>query len=130
MVHAWGKLEIAESTIECMEEELNPERFRAAANSEDNNDDELSESTSRDILPSADSTEETGLSGVEDTLNGTSSMYPTEGEVSNDLSGDAEDRVDTLPETSNDELDSDETVEDEPFLYLVKCIKQHQAGIE
>jgi hypothetical protein len=129
MVHAWGKLEIAESTIECMEEELRPKRFKAAANSE-GDDDELSEPTTREVLPSADSTEETGLSAVEGTLNGNSSVYPTEGDVSNDLSGDADERIDTLLQVSNDELDSDEPEEDEPFLYLVRCIKQHQAAIE
>jgi hypothetical protein len=128
MVHAWGKLEIAESTIECMEKELHPERFKAAADTEDN-EDEISEPMITEILPSNDSTEDMGLSGMEDILNGDS--YALEGDVTNDLSArDAEETEDTLLEANNSKLDSDQVVDDEPFIYLVKCIKQHQAAIE
>jgi hypothetical protein len=129
MVHAWGKLEIAESTLVCMEEELHPELFKATANSEDN-DDELSEPTITEVLPEAENTEESGLPGVESILNGNSYMYPTEGDISNELYDEVEGTGDTLLQVSNYKLDSDELADDEPFLYLVKCIKQHQAAIE
>jgi len=136
MVHAWGKLEIAESTMICMEEELHSERFRAANDSVDS-DVESPEPEMTEIFPEDDIIEESlnnksGLSGVESILNGGSYMYPTEGNFGrpNDLSEDLEGTGDTQLQVTNYKLDSDALTDDEPFLYLVKCIKQHQAAIE
>jgi hypothetical protein len=134
MVHAWGKLEIAESTMICMEEELHPERFRAAKDSEEN-DADLSETTITEEFQQNDLIEESlndknGLSGVETILNGDSYMYPTEKNFSAGLSDDSEETGDTPLQVANYRLDSDALTDDEPFLYLVKCIKQHQAAIE
>jgi hypothetical protein len=128
MVHAWGKLEIAESTIECMEEELHPERFKAATNDEDNEDD-ISEPTITEVAPSNDSIEDIGHSGIDGILN--TNSYAVETVVANDLSAaDTEQTTETSLQVNNSKLDSDQVEDDEAFLYLVKCIKQHQAAIE
>ena len=136
MVHAWGKLEIAESTMECMEEELHPERFLSPKKSDDN--DEIYESALAEVLPQNETTEEgfnteNELSGVESILNVNSSTYQTEqteGHYRNDITIDSEEAGDgPLPVTSFG-VDSGIPEEDEAFLYLVKCIKQHQHAIE
>lgn len=133
MVHAWGKLEIAESTMTCMEEELHPERFRAAKESEED-DIDRPESRVTEELQENDRVEEilnskSGLS-VENILNGDSYMYPTEKNFNADLSDDSEESGDAAFEVNSSRLDSDAATEDEAFLYLVKCVKQHQAAIE
>jgi hypothetical protein len=133
MVHAWGKLEIAESTMECMEEELHPERFQQPKSSEDN--DEVSESALTEVLPQDENTEEAfnitdELSGLESILNGNSSMYQTDENYSNVIAGDSEEAGDGPLQVTNSGLDSGTSEDDEAFLYLVKCIKQHQHAIE
>ena len=133
MVHAWGKLEIAESTMECMEEELHPERFQQPKSSEDN--DEISESALTELPPQGEDTEDgfnntDELSGLESILNGNSSMYQTEGNYSNVIADDPEEAGDGSMPVTISGLDSETTEDDEAFLYLVKCIKQHQHGIE
>lgn len=133
MVHAWGKLEIAESTMECMEEELHPERFQNPKKSEDN--DEISESALTEVLPQSESTDEgfynrNELSGVESILSGNSSMYQTDGNYSNAIADDLEEAGDGPLSGTNLGLESETTEDDEAFLYLVKCVKQHQHAIE
>ena len=133
MVHAWGKLEIAESTMECMEEELHPERFQQPKSSEDN--DEISETALTEVLPQGENTEEgfnitKELSGLESILNGDSSMYQTEGNYSNVIADDSVEAGDGPLQATNFGLDSGTSEEDEAFLYLVKCVKQHQHAIE
>jgi hypothetical protein len=134
MVHAWGKLEIAESTMICMEEELNPERFRARKGSEDNDADlpesAIVEDPQQSELTEEDLNDKNGLSGVENILNGDSYMYPTGGDFSTGISDDSEETGDTALQVTNYRLDSGSLEDDEPFLYLVKCVKQHQAAIE
>jgi len=133
MVHAWGKLEIAESTMECMEEELHPERFQQPKSSED--DDEIAETAVTEIMSQGENIDEgfdikEELSGLESTLNGDSSMYRAEGNYSDVIADDSEDAGDgPLPVTSFG-LDAGNPAEDEAYLYLVKCIKQHQHAIE
>jgi hypothetical protein len=129
MVHAWGKLEIAESTMECMEEELHPERFQQPKSSEDN--DEMSDSALTEVLPLGEDTEEgfnmtNELSGLESILDGNSSWYQTEGNYSNVVADESEEAGNGPLPVTNSETSED----DEAFLYLVKCVKQHQHAIE
>jgi len=133
MVHGWGKLEIAESTMGCMEEELHPERFQQPKSFEDN--DEVSETALTEVLPQGEITEvgfniTDELSGLESTSNDNSSMYQTEGNYSKVIADGSEEAGDGPLPVTNFELDSENPEEDETFLYLVKCIKQHQHGIE
>jgi hypothetical protein len=133
MVHAWGKLEIAESTMECMEEELHPELYQQQKSSEDN--DGISESALPEVLPQGEDTEEgfnitDEISGLESVLNDNSSTYQTEGNYNNVIADDLEETADGSMPVTNSGLDSGTTEDDEAFLYLVKCIKQHQHGIE
>ena len=119
--------------MECMEEELHPERFQSTKSSEDNDD--IFESTPTEVLPQDEATEEgldkrSGLTGVESILNGNSSMYQTEAKFSNVISDDLKEPADDSMPVTNNGLGSDTAEDDEPFLYLVKCIKQHQHAIE
>lgn len=133
MVHAWGKLEIAESTMECMEEELHPERVQRPKSAEDYDD--IPETALTDVLPQGENTEEgfnvnDELSGLESILNGNSSNYQTGGNCSNIIADDSEEAGDGPLPVTNSGLDSGPPEEDEAFLYLVKCVKQHQHAIE
>jgi hypothetical protein len=129
MVHAWGKLEIAESTMECMEEELHPEIFQRRKSSED--DDEMSETAPAEDETAGEGLDQiNGFSGVESVLSGNSSMYQTEEKFSNVISDDLTEAAgDSMP-VSNPGVASGSPEDDEPFLYLVKCVKQHQHAIE
>jgi hypothetical protein len=133
MVHAWGKLEIAESTMECMEEELHPERFQQPKSYEDS--DETSESALTQVLPQGENTEEdfnitNELSGLESILNDNSSVYQTEINYSNVIAADSEEAGDGPLSVTDSGFDSGTSEDDEAFLYLVKCVKQHQHAIE
>jgi hypothetical protein len=133
MVHAWGKLEITESTMECMEEELHPQRFKDTKGSRENI--EVFESTFTEMLSQderieEDLNKESGLSDIEGILSGNSSTYQAEGNVSNVISDDLKDAGADSLQVTNYGLDCDTPEDDEPFFYLVKCVKQHQQAIE
>ena len=85
---------------------------------------------SQDERIEEDLNKESGLSGIEGILSGNSSTYQAEGNVSNVISDDLKDAGTDSMQVTNYGLDYDTPEDDEPFLYLVKCVKQHQQAIE